>query len=320
MKNPSYENAPDLAGKGLGITVVGCGGAGNNTLNSLSRGRTVTAKTLAINSDAAHLLRISADRKLLIGRAETGGRGTGGNVELGRRLSEEARGSIERELRGSDVVFIVAGMGGGTGTACSAVAASAARDVGALPISIVSMPFSFERARVAQAKDYVRELIYSSESTVLLENDRIASVFPEQNIYNAFAVMDTLVSDLISNVTGALLGPSVMNISYSDLRSVMHCGKTATMVFGENSDVCSLVNSAMRRPLFQDTIRDARGALMHLCGGKRMTLEKVHAVLEQAHNAFSGCRNIILGAREDGRESDIMSLTAIVTGISADAF
>ena len=320
MKNPFCEDAGYPAKDGLSIMVVGCGGAGNNTVDSLSRGGGVIARTLAINTDAAHLLRISANRKLLIGRETTKGRGTGGDVELGRRLSEQARESIAAELRGSDVVFIIAGMGGGTGTGCSSVVASAARDMGALPISIVSMPFSFERARLARAKDYVRELIYSSESTVLLENDRIASVFPEQNVYNAFAVMDTLVSGLIDNITGTLLRPSVMNINYSDLRSVMSCGKTATMIFGENSDASSLVSDSLRRPLFQNSISDARGALIHLSGGRLMTLEKVHKVLEQAHNAFSGCRNIILGAREDGRDDDVMSLTAIVTGITADGF
>ncbi len=302
------------------VTVVGCGGAGNNTINSIHLNVTGIARTIALNTDAAHLLRVRADRKLLIGRGMTGGRGAGGNVQLALRAAEEARDSIRKEIEGSDMVFILAGMGGGTGTGSSIVVASAAREAGALPVSIVSMPFAFEKGRKERAGDYLRELVNLSESTVMLENDRLAAAFPDQNMHNAFTVMDTLISDLVSNVTSALVRPSLLNINYSDMRSVMRSGKMATMIFSENEDVPSLVRDAVRLPMLQQSICDAKGAIIHVSGGKSLTLEKMHRILEQAHGSLGRCANIILGAREDDRESAVLSMTAIVTGVGTDAF
>ncbi len=302
------------------VTVVGCGGAGNNTINSIHRSITGVARTVALNTDAAHLLSIRADKKLLIGRGTTGGRGAGGNVQLGRRAAEEAKDSIRREIEGSDMVFILAGMGGGTGTGSSIVVASAAREAGVLPVSIVSMPFAFEKGRTERARDYLRELVFLSESTVMLENDRLAAAFPDQSMHSAFTVMDTLISDLVSNVTNALVRPSLLNINYSDLRSVMRSGKTSTMIFSENEDVYSLVRDAVRLPMLQQSISDAKGAIIHVSGGKSLTLEKVHRILEQAHNSLGRYANIILGAREDERESPLLSMTAIVTGVGSEAF
>lgn len=318
MSNENFTETGAISRGYPRVTVFGCGGAGNNTISSMNlKG---VAKTVALNTDAAHLLRVRADRKLLIGREATRGRGAGGNVELARHVAEEAKDSIRREIEGSDMVFILAGMGGGTGTGSSIVVASAAREAGAMPVSIVSMPFGFEKGRTERAREYLKELVYMSESTVMLENDRLTAAFPDQNLYSAFSVMDTLISDLVSNVTGALVKPSLLNINYSDMRSVMRSGKTSTMIFSENEDVYSLVRDAVRLPMLQSSIADAKGALIHISGGKSLTLEKMHRILEQAHGSLGRCANIILGARDDNRESAILSMTAIVTGINADVF
>ncbi len=316
----NFSDADVLRRSRPSVTVFGCGGAGNNTVNSMHHNLTGIARTVALNTDASHLLRVRADRKLLIGRGTTGGRGAGGNVQLARRAAEESKDSIRKEIEGSDMVFILAGMGGGTGTGASVVVASAAREAGALPVSIVSMPFAFEKGRKERARDYLRELVLVSESTVLLENDRLAAVFPDQNMHSAFGVMDTLVSDLVSNVTSTLVKPSLLNINYSDLRSVMKSGKTSTMIFSENEDVSSLVSDAVKLPMLQMSVADARGAIIHVSGGKSLTLEKVHRILEQAQSSLGRCANIILGAREDDRVGPLLSMTAIVTGAGTGAF
>lgn len=315
MSDSNFLHRLDGGTGNVRIAVVGCGGAGCNAIGSLGINAGGVARTIAVNTDAAHLLTVQAGKKLLIGRNITAGRGAGGNAEIGRSAAEEARKTVREELSGTDMVFVIAGMGGGTGSGASSVIASAAREAGAMPISIVTMPFSFERGRRERAKDYLRELVHVSESTVILENQKIIELYPEQNVYSAFGLMNTLISDLVLNLSSTLVKPSLINVSYGDFRSVMRTGKTSTLIFNENSDIDVLVRGAVTKPFFQNTIKAAKGALIHVSGGSAMTLGRMHRIIAEAQEALGGCSNVILGARDDGRKNDILSLTAVVTGL-----
>ncbi len=304
----------------LRVAVVGCGGAGNNALDNITLQGMGSVKTVALNTDAGHLLRIRAQKKILVGREFTGGRGSGGNVALARRAAELSRNRLLAELDGSSLVFILAGMGGGTGTGASPIVASAAKEVGALAVSIASMPFEFERGRSEKAKDYVRELIHESDSTVLLENSMLMKQFPELTVQQAFAVMDTLTSQVVTNVAGSLLSPSLMNIDYSDMRTIFSRGGASTVICGENEDVKSLVEDAARHPLLQTNLSEASGALVHVSGGVALTLEKTHGILRGISDFVGRRAHIIMGARQDDRKDRALSVTAIVTGVRADVW
>ena len=304
----------------LGVAVVGCGGAGNNALNNLDFEGTDNLKTIALNTDAGHLVRIKANSKILIGREFTGGRGAGGNVALARKAAELSRDRLKTELRGSSLVFILSGMGGGTGTGTAPVVASVARETGALAVSITSMPFDFERGRVERARDYVRELIHESDSTVIMENSRLVRQFPELTMQQAFAVMDTLTSQIVTNVSGSLLKPSMMNIDYADMRTIFRGGGTSTVICSENEDVRALVDDAARHPLLQTNLARASGAVVHVSGGEALTLEKTHGILKGISDFIGSRAHIIMGARQVDRNDSVLSVTAIVTGVRPESW
>lgn len=309
----------DIVAPRLKVAVVGCGGAGNNVLTNINLQEIDSVRTIALNTDASHLLRIKAQRKLLLGREETGGRGSGGNVPLARKIAERSRSRLSAELEGSDLVFILAGMGGGTGTGFSPVVASVAKDLGALAVSITSMPFDFERGRIERAKDYVRELMYASDSTVILENNRLLKQFPHLTVPQAFRIMDVLTSEVVSNVTNSILKPSLVNIDYADLKTVFRNGKLSTMIFSQNEDADMLVRDAIRHPMLQADMSDASGALVHVSGGRTLTLEKTHKILKGISDFVGRRSHIIMGARQEDSSDPLLSVTAVVTGLPAEA-
>jgi len=177
------------------IVIVGCGGAGNNTINRLYNMGVEGAMTIAINTDKQHLDMVQAEKKILIGKSLTRGLGAGGFPEVGRKAAELARGTLEEVLKDADLVFVTAGMGGGTGTGSAPVVAQIAKDQGAIVVGMVSSPFRVERARLIKAEEGIEELRQSADSVIVLDNNRLLEYVPNLPIEQAFSVMDQLIAE-----------------------------------------------------------------------------------------------------------------------------
>ncbi|MHC1625021.1 MAG: cell division protein FtsZ, partial [Methermicoccaceae archaeon] len=222
------------------IKVVGCGGAGNNTITTLFDIGIEGAETIAINTDYQHLKITRADKKILVGKSQTRGLGAGGDPEKAKRAAESAKNNLKEEFSDADLVFITAGMGGGSGTGIAPIVAEVAKESGAIVVGMVSTPFYVERKRVGIAEDGIKDMKKSSHTVIVLDNERLLSIVPHLPLEDAFAVMDRLMAETIKGITETITQPSLINLDYADVKSVMSCsnsseGVTATLMVGEAS-------------------------------------------------------------------------------------
>ena len=216
----------------LGV-IVGCGGAGGNTVNRLHRIGVKGAETISINTDKQALDAVEADKKLLIGKSITRGLGAGGYPEVAERCAEQARNKLEELLHGADLVFITAGMGGGTGTGSAPVVADVAKKLGAIVVGMVSTPFNVERARLIKGDEGMDKLRRKSDSVIVLDNNRLLKYVPNLPIDQAFSVMDELIAQTVKGISETITQPSLINLDYADVRAIMNAGGVAVMLWGE---------------------------------------------------------------------------------------
>src|SRR5688572_16688511 len=234
------------------IVIVGCGGAGGNTINRLHKVGVRGAETIAINTDKQALDLVEADKKLLVGKTITRGLGAGGYPEVAERCAEQARGKLEEMLRGADLVFITAGMGGGTGTGTAPVVADVAKKMGAIVVGMVSTPFNVERARIIRGDEGLQKLRSRADSVIVLDNNRLLNYVPNLPIDQAFSVMDQLIAETVKGISETITQPSLINLDYADVKATMGHGGVAVMLYGEakNADgPAALVNATMNHPL-----------------------------------------------------------------------
>src|SRR5665648_984329 len=203
------------------IVIVGCGGAGNNTINRLQTMGIDGAQTSAINTDKQHLDHTNADKKILIGKSLTRGLGAGGDPELGGKSAEMARKTLVSVLDGADMVFVTAGMGGGTGTGSAPVVANIAKELGAIVMGIVSTPFHVERARNIKAQEGIENLKNACDTVIVLDNDRLLSYVPGLPIGQAFSVMDQLIANTAKGISETITQSSLINLDYADVKTIM---------------------------------------------------------------------------------------------------
>ncbi|HQN30704.1 MAG TPA: cell division protein FtsZ, partial [Methanothrix soehngenii] len=233
------------------ILIVGCGGAGGNTINRLKRMGLMGAKTIAINTDRQHLETVSADEKMLIGRKLTRGMGAGGDPEVGRKAAESARTDIEDLLRGADLVFVLAGMGGGTGTGSAPVVARIARQEGALVVAMVTTPFHMERKRIFIAEEGLENLRNYANTSIVMDNNRLLERAPHLPFQEAFSLVDGITGEIIQGICETLTTPSLINLDYADVHTIMNTGGASFMLVGEGSMKKSpenIVRSALNNP------------------------------------------------------------------------
>ncbi len=311
---PAVKNALD-------IVVIGCGGAGNNTVTRLTMMGLDSVRTIALNTDAHHLHeRVKADRKILIGRTLTKGMGAGGNPEIGERAAEYSIDEIAEAIGKPDIAFISAGMGGGTGTGSAHIAAEVARKAGAIVIGMVTRPFSVEGGQRAESAKYgIRRLKEVADSVIVLENDRLTEIVPRLQIEMAFTVMDTLIADVINNLSDALVNTSTMNIDFADFRRVMSENGDATILYGENSvrDASVLVDETLNSSFMKTDIKGAKAALIHFTVGinSSASVETVNRVLKNLTKDMDPSANIIFGLRQSAEYDGKMKVLMVVTGI-----
>jgi cell division protein FtsZ len=300
------------------IVVVGCGGAGNNTVNRLYNIGVAGADVIAINTDKQHLKMIESDTKILVGKSLTQGLGAGGDPEMGARATEMAASTIKDVLGGADLVFITAGMGGGTGTGAAPVVAKIAKEQGAIVVGMVSTPFDVERARNGKAQDGLQNLSSKADSVIVLDNNRLLDYVPNLPIGKAFSVMDQIIAETVKGISETITQPSLINLDYADMTATMSNGGVAVMLVGETQDknkAEDAVGDALNHPLLDVDYRGATGGLVHITGGPDMTLREANDVATMITDRLDSDANVIWGARIQDDYKGKLRVMAIMTGV-----
>ncbi len=304
--------------EGVKITVAGVGGAGCNALANLKGIK--SAETIAVNTDATHLKITEAQRKLLVGASLTKGLGAGGFPEVGMKCAEASRNELAEALAGTELLFITAGLGGGTGTGAAPVVAEIAKELGAVVVAVVNYPFAIERVRILKAEWGLDALMRSCDTVVVLDNNRLTHLVPNLPIRQAFAVADCIVARAVKGISDAINLPSLVNLSFADVRSIMTGGGLAMIAVGEGAGAFKVegaVKTTLKNPLLEVSCKGARGALIHVAGGPTMTLKEVTDAGELITKEFHPQANVVWGARIEDRLVDKMIITAIATGVSS---
>lgn len=302
------------------IVIIGCGGAGGNTITRLHKLGVKGAETIAINTDKMALDLVEADKKILIGKNLTRGLGAGGFPEVGRRAAQESAREIEELVGDADLVFVCAGMGGGTGTGSSSVVAEIAKKQEAVVTCMVSTPFNVERARLIKADEGLDDLRLKADSVVVLDNNRLLEFVPNLPINQAFSVMDQLIAETVKGISETITVPSLINLDYADMRSIMNAGGLSIMLWGEadeDAGVDAIVKEALNHPLLNVDYKGASGALVHITGGPDMSLKYVQEVAKTLTEDLDCYANVILGARVVPEFEGKCRVMAIMTGVQS---
>ncbi len=302
------------------IVVVGCGGAGNNTVKRLMTIGVQGAECIAINTDRQHLAVTTAHRKLLIGERITRGLGAGGYPHVGRAAAEESTGQLTELLRDADLVFIAAGMGGGTGTGSAPVVAEIAKNSDAIVVGVITMPFSLERTRIDKAKSGLARLQENVDTAVVIDNQKLMELVPDLPLEEAFGVADEVLANMVKGITETITMPSLINLDYADVRSIICNGGVALVGLGEATGADranDAIKNALNSPLLEVEWNGATGALIHITGGPDMSLAESNRVGELVSEKMSRDANVIWGARVDPRLSGVLRVMLILTGVKS---
>ncbi len=303
------------------IKVIGCGGGGSNTIDRLSEYGIQGAELYAVNTDAQHLLHINADRRILIGRRTTRGLGAGSLPGIGEEAAMENIDEINAAVEGADMVFVTCGLGGGTGTGASPVVAEAAKEAGALTISIVTIPFSAEGSiRMANAEAGLKRLRDVSDTVIVVPNDRLLDVVPNLPLQAAFKVADEVLMRSVKGITELITRPGLINLDFADVRTVMTNGGVAMIGMGEadgEEKAKDSVMKALRSPLLDVDVSGATSALVNVVGGPDMTITDAETVVEEVYQKINPDARIIWGAQIDPNLEHTLRTMLVVTGVSS---
>ncbi|MFW9884257.1 MAG: cell division protein FtsZ [Candidatus Thorarchaeota archaeon] len=302
------------------IVVVGCGGAGNNTVKRLMTIGVQGAECVAINTDRQHLAVTTAHRKLLIGERITRGLGAGGYPHVGRAAAEESTHQLTELLRDADLVFIAAGMGGGTGTGSAPVVAEIAKKNDAIVVGVITMPFSLERTRIDKATAGLARLQENVDTAVVIDNQKLMELVPDLPLEEAFGVADEVLANMVKGITETITMPSLINLDYADVRTIICNGGVALVGLGEatGSDRANeAIRNSLNSPLLEVEWTGATGALIHITGGPDMSLAEANKVGELVSEKMSTDANVIWGARVDPRLSGVLRVMLILTGVKS---
>lgn len=302
------------------IRVMGIGGGGSNAVNSMIMdGQIEGVDFIAVNTDAQALLNNQASTKLQIGENYTRGLGSGGNPEVGRAAAEESVERVKQFLEGSDMVFLTAGMGGGTGTGATPIIARVAKEVGALTVAVVTKPFNFEGTRrMVAADDGIEELKDHVDTLIVVPNQRILeSVDKKLSLLEAFRVADSVLGHGVKGISDLITQSGYVNVDFADVKSIMNDAGTALMGLGvgvgENRAQIA-ARQAISSPLLEVSMEGARGVLFNIAGGEDLSLQEVEEASRIITQAADPDANIIFGATIDRGASDSVRITLIATG------
>ena len=313
------ERARDAASYLAVIRVVGVGGAGLNAVDRMMDAGITQVDFIAVNTDIQQLQMSDAPTKIHIGSEITEGLGSGADPEIGRRAAEDGYDAIKRALRGSDMVFVTAGEGGGTGSGAAPVVARIAREVGALTVGIVTTPFRFEGSRrMKQADDGVAALREACDTLIVIPNDRLLEVLDKStSMLDAFRIADDVLRHGVQGICDLITNPGVINLDFADVRTIMADSGNALMGIGYatgDNRAKEAAERALRSPLIETEITGARGILLSIAGGDDLTLYEVNEAAEVVREAANDDTNIIFGATIDDRLEGQMWITVVATG------
>jgi len=301
------------------IKVIGVGGGGNNAVNRMIEADLKGVGFIVVNTDCQALQLSKAEKKIQIGEKLTKGLGAGANPEIGKKAAEETREEIKKALQGADMVFITAGMGGGTGTGGAPVIAEIAKELGALTVGVVTRPFMFEgKKRASQAEQGVNELKAKVDSLITIPNDRLLQVVDKHtSINDAFRIADDVLRQGVQGISDLIAVPALINCDFADVRTIMHETGTALMGIGvgkgENRAV-EAARTAVSSPLLETSIEGARGVLFNITGDSKLTLYEINEAAEIISQAADPDANIIFGVMIDDNLEDEVRVTVIATG------
>ena len=301
------------------IKVVGIGGGGSNAVNRMISAGLRGVEFIAINTDAQALALSNADKKIHIGGKLTRGLGAGGDPEIGRQASEESREDLTEALEGADMIFVTAGMGGGTGTGGAPIVAQVGRELGALTIGVVTRPFSFEgRRRATAAEEGIRNLRQRVNTVITIPNDRLLQVVDKTaTVVEAFRVADDVLRQGVQGIADLITVPGLINLDFADVRAVMAEAGSALIGIGVASGdgrAVKAAQAAIASPLLETSMDGARGVLMNITGGTDLALVEVSEAAQVVQKAADPDANIIFGAVIDERLDSEVRITVIATG------
>ncbi len=310
-----------LEAKKAVIKIVGCGGAGGNTISRIMQVGIVGAETIVMNTDAQDLLYTDADMKILIGKEITGGLGAGSDPRIGEESAKESRNEIKKVLQGSDMVFVTCGLGGGTGTGSLPVVADMARKLGAMTVGIVTLPFTMEgRQRVLNAREGLDKLHPVVDTLIVIPNDKLLELVPDVSITTAFKAADEILVNAVKGISELVTRPGLVNLDFADVRAVMKNAGLAMVGIGESDSENRSIESVQRalsNPLLDIDINGANGALINISGGFDMTIRECQEIVETVGSKLNPDAKIIWGAQILKELSDTLRTMIIITGASS---
>ncbi|MBN1941036.1 MAG: cell division protein FtsZ [Candidatus Diapherotrites archaeon] len=305
----------------LNILVVGAGGGGCNTINRFASRGIKGAKLIAVNTDKQHLAIVNDSvTKILIGEGLTRGLGAGGYPEIGHKAAEVSKSKLEEALSGVDMLFLTAGMGGGTGTGSAPTIAKIAKEQGAIVISVVTYPFSLERARILKADEGIQKLSEIADTVIVIDNNRLVELVPNLPIRDAFKVADEVTARAVTGITETITQPSLINLDFADVKAIMGNRGLSMIAVGESKSVNKVdevVKDTLHNTLLDVDISGASGALIHITGGPELTLGEANEIGERLTEQTDANATVIWGARIDPTYGSKIEAIAVFTGVSS---
>lgn len=303
------------------IKVVGCGGAGTNTISRCLEGGVTGGDLIAVNTDAQHLLMTDAPHKILIGRHLTKGLGAGSIPRIGEDAARESEQDVRAAVGHADMVFVTCGLGGGTGTGSAPVVAQIAKETGALTIGVVTLPFSVEGfVRMENAETGLKQLRETCDTVIVIPNDKLLDVVPNLSLNAAFKVADEVLMRSIKGITEMITKPGLVNLDFADLKTVMRRGGVAMIGLGEAEGENKAVNAvveALNSPLLEVDISEATGALVNVTGGEDMTISEAERVVEEIYSRVDPNARIIWGTTVDVELKRNIRAMLVITGVKS---
>jgi len=310
-----------LAGLTTTIKVIGCGGAGTNTISRCVEASITGAELISINTDAQHLLLTDSPHKVLIGRHLTHGLGAGSLPHIGEEAAKESEQDIRNAIGHSDMVFVTCGLGGGTGTGSAPFVSQIAKETGALTIGVVTLPFSVEGiVRMENAETGLKRLRDTCDTVIVIPNDKLIDIVPNLALNAAFKVADEVLMRSIKGITEMITMPGLVNLDFADLKTVMKRGGVAMIGLGEAEGENKAVNAvveALNSPLLEVDISEATGALVNVTGGEDMTISEAERVVEEIYSRVDPNARIIWGTTVDPKLKRNIRAMLVITGVKS---
>jgi cell division protein FtsZ len=304
------------------IKVVGCGGGGGNSVSRMRETGIKGCEIIAVNTDAQDLLYCNADAKILIGRELTHGLGAGSNPKVGEQAARESEQEIKKKLGEVDMVFITCGLGGGTGTGSAPVVAEIAKKQGALTIGVVTLPFTVEgQKRIENAQYGLERMADVTDTLIVIPNDKLLEIAPELPIHTAFKVADEILTNSVKGITELVTKAGLVNLDFADIKAVMSNGGVSLIGIGESDlqkdRARDAVEKAIRNPLLDVDISNAKGALVNIIGGQDMSLDEYKVVMEVVGSKVAPDAKIISGAQISPDMEKSIKVLLIITGVKS---